>query len=208
MNLRRVVVTGMGALTPIGNSLEEYWKGLVNGVSGGAEITRFDTSKFKTRIACEIKNFNPELFFDRKEIRKYDRCGYYGIISADEAIRDAGFDMSQINPDRVGVIWASGIGGLDTFQAEVMGFCQGDGTPRFNPFFIPKMIADITAGHISIKYGFRGPNFATVSACASSANSLADAFNWRDVQIVNGPLHFLLVDEKIFQNEPERCRFC
>jgi len=168
----------MGALTPIGNSLEEYWKGLTNGVSGAAMITRFDTSKFKTRFGCEVKGFNPEAFFDRKEARKYDLCSQFGIVSADEAVTDAGFDMTQLNLNRVGVIWASGIGGLETFQSEVAGFVQGDGTPRFNPFFIPKMIADITAGHISIKYGFRGPNFATVSACASSANALADAFNY------------------------------
>lgn len=178
MKSRRVVVTGMGALTPIGNTLEEYWKGLLNGISGGGLITRFDTSRFKTRIACEVKDFNAELFFEKKEVRKYDRCSHYGIVTADEAIKDAGFDMSRLNNQRVGVIWASGIGGLETFQAEVLAYCQGDGTPRFNPFFIPKMIADITAGHISIKYGFRGPNFATVSACASSANALADAFTY------------------------------
>ena len=178
MNLRRVVVTGMGALTPIGNSLGEYWKGLINGVSGSASITRFDTSKFKTQFACELKNFNPELFFEKKEARKYDRCSQYGIVSADEAVKDAAFDMSRLDNHRVGVIWASGIGGLETFQTELIAFGQGDGTPRFNPFFIPKMILDIAAGHISIKYGFRGPNFATVSACASSANALADAFNY------------------------------
>jgi 3-oxoacyl-[acyl-carrier-protein] synthase II len=178
VNLRRVVVTGMGALTPIGNSLEEYWKGLINGASGSAPITRFDTSKFKTQFGCELKDFNAELFFERKEVRKYDRCSQYGIVSSDEAIKDAAFDLTKIDNHRVGVIWASGIGGLETFQTELVGFAQGDGTPRFNPFFIPKMIADITAGHVSIKYGFRGPNFATVSACASSANALADAFNY------------------------------
>jgi len=178
VNLRRVVVTGMGALTPIGNSLGEYWKGLISGVSGSAPITRFDTSKFKTQFGCELKDFNAELFFERKEARKYDRCSQYGIVSADEAVKDAAFDLTQLDNHRVGVIWASGIGGLETFQTELIGFSQGDGTPRFNPFFIPKMIADITAGHISIKYGFRGPNFATVSACASSANALADAFNY------------------------------
>jgi 3-oxoacyl-[acyl-carrier-protein] synthase II len=168
----------MGALTPIGNTLADYWTGLINGVSGSAAITRFDTSKFKTQFGCEVKDFNPELYFDRKEVRKYDRCSQFGIIAADEAVKDAGFDMTVLDGNRVGVIWASGIGGLETFLQEVMGFCQGDGTPRFNPFFIPKMIADITAGHVSIKYGFRGPNFATVSACASSANALADALNY------------------------------
>jgi 3-oxoacyl-[acyl-carrier-protein] synthase II len=178
VNLKRVVVTGMGALTPIGNTLDQYWKGLTSGVSGAASITRFDTSKFKTKFGCELKGFNPEAFFDRKEARKYDPCSMYGIVSSDEAVKDAGFDFTQLNLHRVGVIWASGIGGLETFQTELIGFAQGDGTPRFNPFFIPKMIADITAGHISIKYGFRGPNFATVSACASSANALADAFNY------------------------------
>jgi 3-oxoacyl-[acyl-carrier-protein] synthase II len=178
VNLRRVVVTGMGALTPIGNTLDAYWSGLINGRSGAASITRFNTEKFKTKFACEVKEFNPEAFFDRKEARKYDICSQFGLISADEAVKDAGFDMEKLNRYRVGVIWASGIGGLETFYTEVAGFATGDGTPRFNPFFIPKMIADITAGHISIKYGFMGPNFATVSACASSANALVDAFNY------------------------------
>ena len=178
MKLRRVVVTGLGALTPIGNSVEEYWKGLINGVSGAGPITRFDVTKFKTRFACEVKGFNPENYFDRKEVRKYDIYSHFGLISADEAVKDAGFDMSKLDGNRVGVIMASGIGGLDTLISEVSNFLQGDGTPRFNPFFIPKMISDITAGHISIKYGFRGPNFATVSACASSANALVDAFNY------------------------------
>jgi len=178
VELRRVVVTGLGALTPIGNSVPDYWNSLIQGVSGAGPITRFDASKFKTHFACEVKNFNPENYFDRKEVRKYDRCSHFGIVCADEAVRDAGFDLSVINRDRVGVIWASGIGGLETFFSEVIAFGAGDGTPRFNPFFIPKMISDITAGHISIKYGFRGPNFATVSACASSANALVDAFNY------------------------------
>lgn len=178
MELRRVVITGLGALTPIGNNVNEYWNNLLNGMSGAGNITRFDASKFKTRFACEVKGFNPENHFDRKEVRKYDRCSQFGVVCADEAIADAGFDMAALNPDRVGVIWASGIGGLETFQAEVTAFITGDGTPRFNPFFIPKMISDITAGHISMKYGFRGPNFATVSACASSANALVDAFNY------------------------------
>jgi 3-oxoacyl-[acyl-carrier-protein] synthase II len=147
-------------------------------VSGAGPITRFDASKFKTQIACEVKNFNPENYFDRKEVRKYDRCSHLGIVCADEAFRDSGLDLSTTDLDRVGVIWASGIGGLETFANEVMAFALGDGTPRFNPFFIPKMISDITAGHISMKYGFHGPNFATVSACASSANALIDAFNY------------------------------
>lgn len=178
VELRRVVVTGLGALTPIGNSVEEYWNNLINGVSGAGPITRFDASRFKTQFACEVKNFNPENYFDRKEVRKYDRCSHFGIVCAAEAVNDAGFAMDLIDRDRVGVIWASGIGGLETFITEVLAFGAGDGTPRFNPFFIPKMISDITAGHISIKFGFRGPNFATVSACASSANALVDAFNY------------------------------
>ncbi len=185
MKLRRVVVTGLGALTPIGNSVEEYWKGLINGVSGAGPITRFDVTKFKTRFACEVKGFNPENYFDRKEVRKYDIYSHFGLISADEAVKDAGFDMSKLDGNRVGVIMASGIGGLDTLISEVSNFLQGDGTPRFNPFFIPKMISDITAGHISIKYGFRGPNFATVSACASSANALVDAFNYIRLDIAD-----------------------
>ena len=178
MELRRVVVTGLGALTPIGNNVPDYWNALINGVSGAGPITRFDATKFKTKIACEVKNFNAENFFDRKEARKYDRCSHFGIVCADEAFRDSGIDLAAVDLDRVGVIWASGIGGLETFASEVMAFALGDGTPRFNPFFIPKMISDITAGHISMKYGFHGPNFATVSACASSANALVDAFNY------------------------------
>jgi len=178
VELRRVVITGLGALTPIGNSVEELWNNLLKGVGGAGPITRFDAAKFKTQFACEVKNFNPEDFFDRKEARKYDRCSQFGIVCADQAVQDAAFDMSKLDPTRVGVIWASGIGGLETFYTEVSAFVQGDGTPRFNPFFIPKMISDITAGHISIKYGFRGPNFSTVSACASSANALVDAFNY------------------------------
>ena len=178
VELKRVVITGLGALTPIGNSAPEYWNNLISGANGAGPITRFDPAKFKTQFACEVKNFNPEDFFDRKEVRKYDRCSQFGIVCADEAVRDSGMDLSVINPDRVGVIWASGIGGLETFHTEVGGFSTGDGTPRFNPFFIPKMISDITAGHISMKYGFHGPNFATVSACASSANALVDAFNY------------------------------
>jgi len=173
--LRRVVITGLGAITPLGNTVEEYWNNLVKGVSGAGPITRFDASKFKTRFACEVKNFNPEDYFDRKEVRKYDLYAHYGIICADQAIANSGMDLENVDKNRIGVIWSSGIGGLDTFFQEVSGFIKGDGTPRFNPFFIPKMIADIAAGHISIKYGFRGPNFAIVSACASSANALVDA---------------------------------
>jgi len=178
VDLKRVVFTGLGALTPIGNTVEDYWRGLINGVSGAGPITRFDASKFKTRFACEVKGFNAESFFDRKDVRKYDAYSHYGIVCADEAIRDAGFELAKENTDRFGVVWASGIGGLDTFHTEVAAFVKGDGTPRFNPFFIPKMIADITAGHISIKYGFRGPNFAIVSACASSANAILDSYNY------------------------------
>lgn len=173
--MRRVVITGLGAITPLGNTVEEYWNNLVKGVSGAGPITRFDASKFKTRFACEVKNFNPEDYFDRKEVRKYDLYAHFGMICADQAIADSGMDLEKVNKDRIGVIWSSGIGGLDTFYQEVSTFVKGDGTPRFNPFFIPKMIADIAAGHISIKYGFRGPNFAIVSACASSANALVDA---------------------------------
>jgi 3-oxoacyl-[acyl-carrier-protein] synthase II len=178
MKLKRVVVTGLGALTPIGNSVDEYWNNLLSGVSGAAPITHFDTEKFKTQFACEVKNFDSLNYFDRKEARKYDPYAQYGIVAADQAVLDAGLDITKLDLDRVGVIWASGIGGILTFFEEVSSFVKGDGTPRFSPFFIPKMIADITAGHISIKYGFRGPNFATVSACASSANSLIDAYNY------------------------------
>lgn len=178
MKLRRVVVTGLGALTPLGNTVTDYWNGLINGVSGADRITRFDASKFKSQFACEVKNFDPLNFFDRKEVRKYDPYAQYGMVSSDEAIADSGLDHSKLDLNRVGVIWASGIGGLVTFLDEVSGYATGDGTPRFNPFFIPKMIADITAGHISIKHGFKGPNFATVSACASSANAIVDAFNY------------------------------
>jgi len=177
VDLRRVVVTGLGAITPIGKNAREYWQGLINGVSGAAPIVKFDASKFKTRFACEVKDFNAEDYFDRKEARKYDIYTHYGLVSSDEAIRDAGIgEEGAVDKTRVGVIWASGIGGLDTLIYEVSGYLNGDGVPRYNPFFILKMIADITAGHISIRYGFMGPNFATVSACASSANALADAF--------------------------------
>lgn len=178
MELRRVVVTGLGALTPLGNTTQEYWEGLINGVSGAGLITRFDASKFKTRFACEVKNFDANNFFDRKEARKLDLFSQFAMVAADEAVNDAFPDLSILNPDRVGVIWGSGIGGLRTFQDEVSEFAKGDGTPRFNPFFIPKMIADIASGHISIKYGFRGPNFTAVSACASSTHAMIDAFNY------------------------------
>ncbi|WP_297336317.1 beta-ketoacyl-ACP synthase II [Algoriphagus sp.] len=178
MNLKRVVVTGIGALTPIGNTAEEFWRGLATGVSGAAPITKFDASLFKTQFACEIKNLDVEQFIDRKEARKMDPFTQYAMISVDEAMSDSGLDLEKINKARAGVIWGSGIGGLRTFQDEVTDFAKGDGVPRFNPFFIPKMIADISAGFISIKYGFRGPNFCTVSACASATNALIDAFNY------------------------------
>ncbi|MFM7106983.1 MAG: beta-ketoacyl-ACP synthase II [Flavobacteriales bacterium] len=178
MQLKRVVVTGLGALTPLGNSLEDYWKGLVAGVSGANLITRFDASRFKTRFACELKNFNVEDHIEKKEARRMDPYTHYAIIVAKEAIADAGMDLDKINKDRVGVIWGSGIGGLLTFQEECVNYAKGDGSPRFNPFFIPKMIADIASGHISINYGFRGPNYTTTSACASSNNAMIDAFNY------------------------------
>lgn len=174
--MRRVVVTGMGALTPIGNNLQDFWKSLVDGVSGAGLITHFDTSKFKTRFACEIKNYDASRYFDRKESRKMDRYTQYAHVAADEAVKDAGLDPEATDKDRSGVIWASGIGGIETILEEVKGFVMGDGTPRFSPFFIPKMISDIAAGMLSIKYGFRGPNFATVSACASSTNAIIDAY--------------------------------
>ena len=178
MEPRRVVVTGLGALTPIGNTLPEYWEGLISGTSGAAPITYFDASKFKTQFACELKGFDPLNFMDRKEARKNDRFAQYALVSTQEAIEDSGLDLDKINKDRVGVIWGAGIGGLETFQNEVLNFASGDGTPRFNPFFIPKMIADIAPGLISIKYGFCGPNFTTVSACASSANAMIDSLNY------------------------------
>jgi 3-oxoacyl-[acyl-carrier-protein] synthase II len=177
MELKRVVITGLGALTPIGNTVDEYWNSLVNGVSGAAPITYFDASKFKTQFACELKNFNVTDYLDRKEARKLDQFSQYAMVSTAEAMADSGIDVEKINLGRAGVIWGSGIGGLKTFQDEAANFASGDGTPRYNPFFIPKMIADIVAGHISIKYGFRGPNYVTVSACASSNNALIDAFN-------------------------------
>ena len=178
MTPRRVVVTGLGALTPIGNTLPEYWEGLVSGKSGAAPITYFDASEFKTKFACELKNFNVLDFMDRKEARKQDRFTQYALVSTQEAVEDANLYLESIDKDRVGVIWGAGVGGLETFQNEVLNFAENDKKPRFNPFFIPKMIADIAPGLISIKYGFRGPNFATVSACASSANALIDSLNY------------------------------
>ena len=191
MEMKRVVVTGLGALTPIGNNIEEYWNGLINGVSGAAPITHFDASQAKTQFACELKNFDGNKFFDRKEIRKYDKFAQYGIVAADQAMADSGLDLEQLKKDRAGVIWASGIGGIITFQEEITSFAKGDGSLRFSPFFIPKMIADICAGHISIKYDLRGPNFCTVSACASSAHAIADAFMYirtgkADVMVCGG----------------------
>src|SRR5215216_5069316 len=177
MKLKRVVVTGIGAITPIGNTTKEYWEALLNGVSGADYIKQFDATKFKTRFACELKNFDPLNYLDRKEARKIDRFSQTALAVSDQAVEDAGISSQNVNTDRVGVVFASGIGGLSTFQEEVMNFAKGDGTPRFNPFFIPKMILDIAAGHISMRHGFRGPNFAVVSACASSTNAMMEAFN-------------------------------
>ncbi|WP_412987248.1 beta-ketoacyl-ACP synthase II [Pontimicrobium sp. IMCC45349] len=178
MELKRVVVTGLGALTPIGNTKDEYWDGLINGKSGAAPITYFDTTEFKTKFACELKNFNATDFIDRREARRMDRFAQYAMVASDEAIADAKLNLDEVNKLRVGVIWGAGIGGLETFQNEVLNYANGNGTPRFNPFFIPKMIADIAPGNISIKHGFMGPNYTTVSACASSANSMIDALNY------------------------------
>jgi len=176
--MRRVVVTGLGALTPLGNNLHDYWEGLKNGVSGSVMITRFNTEKFKTRFACELKGYDSKTYFDRKEANKLDLYSQYALVATDEALKDSGLNLEKVDKDRVGVIWASGIGGLETYFLAIKDYVLGDGTPRFSPFFIPKMISDIAAGAISIKYGFRGPNFATVSACASSTNSIIDAFNY------------------------------
>ena len=190
MQFRRVVVTGLGAMTPIGNTLEAYWEGLSNGVSGAALTTQFDTSKFKTKFSCEVKNFDPTEFIDKKEARRMDRFTQFAIVTTDEAIKDAGL-TDAVDKDRVGVIWGTGIGGLNTFLSEVTAYAKGDGTPRFSPFFIPMMIGDISAGLISIRHGYRGPNFVTVSACASSTNAIADAFNYirlgkADIMITGG----------------------
>lgn len=189
--MRRVVVTGIGAVTPLGNTALSFWENLINGVSGADMITKFDASKFKTRFACEVKNFDPSEIIDRKETRRLDLFAQYALYAADQAIKDSAIDPQAINPDRAGVIWGSGIGGLETFFRECENFAKGDGTPRFNPFFIPKMIADIASGHISIRYGFRGPNFTTVSACASSTNAIIDAlwyirYGKADVMITGG----------------------
>ena len=178
MELKRVVVTGLGALTPIGNTIDEYWEGLISGKSGAAPITYFDTEKFKTKFACELKNFTATDFLDRKEARKMDKFAQYAMVASDEAIADSKLNLDEVDKLRVGVIWGAGIGGLETFQDEVLNFANGDGTPRFNPFFIPKMIADIAPANISIKHGFMGPNYTTVSACASSANAMFDALNY------------------------------
>ncbi len=191
MEKRRVVVTGLGALTPLGNTVSEYWDSLVNGVSGAAPITLFDASNFKTQFACEVKNFNPKDYMHPKDARKMDRFTQFAMVVADEAIVDSQLDLDVEDLNKIGVIWGAGIGGLKTFQDEVTGFNQGNGVPRFNPFFIPKMIADIAPGQISIKYGFRGPNFATVSACASSSNAIIDAMNYirmgyADVMLTGG----------------------
>ncbi len=191
MALKRVVVTGLGALTPLGKTVDEYWQGLATGVSGCDNITQFDTAKFKTRFACEVKNFEPTNYLDRKEARKIDRFTQFALIAADEAVKDAGISKENVDVDRVGVIFASGIGGILTFQEEVSNFALGDGTPRFNPFFIPKMILDIAAGQISMRYGFRGPNYAVVSACASSTNAIIDSYdtirlNKADIIITGG----------------------
>jgi 3-oxoacyl-[acyl-carrier-protein] synthase II len=178
MQLKRVVVTGIGAVTPVGNNVNDFWNNLINGVSGAAPITRFDASKFKSQFACEVKGFNIEDYIDRKEARRMDTFSHYGIAAAAQAVEDSGINAEGLNKDRIGVIWASGIGGLDTFLEECTAFAKGDGTPRFNPFFIPKMISDIAAGHISMRYSFRGPNFSVTSACASSTNAMIDAYNY------------------------------
>jgi 3-oxoacyl-[acyl-carrier-protein] synthase II len=178
MQLKRAVITGLGALTPIGNNCQDFWDALLSGVSGAELITRFDASKFKTRFACEVKNFDPAAFFDRKEAKKYDLYTMYAMVAADEAIKNSGLDLESINRDKAGVVWASGIGGIETFFQELKGYFGGDGTPRFSPFFIPRMISNIAAGQISIKYGLKGPNFSTVSACASGSNAIIDAYNY------------------------------
>ena len=185
MELKRVVVTGLGALTPIGNTVPEFWDGLINGVSGAGPITGFDTTKFKTKFACELKNFNPEDYLEKKEARKLDPFVQYALVATAEAVKDGGYDWEKIDTNRVGVIWGSGIGGFKTFQEEMKNFFLGDGTPRINPFFIPKVIIDIAPGHISMKYGLRGPNFSTVSACASATNAMIDAFNYIRLDIAD-----------------------
>ena len=177
MELKRVVITGLGAVTPLGNNIKDFWDNLINGISGAEMITHFDTEKFKTKFACEVKNFNPEDYYDRKEVRRLDMFTVYALVATEEAVRDSGMDLDKVDHDRVGVIFGSGIGGFGTFHDELKSYIEGDGTPRFNPFFIPKIIPDISAGQISMKYGFRGPNYATVSACATSTHCIIDAFN-------------------------------
>jgi len=191
MERRRVVITGLGAITPLGNSVQEFWNALINGVSGAQPITKFDASKFKTQFACEVKNFDGSQYFDRKDLRKYDLVSQYGIVATNQAIEDSKIDFSKVDKTRVGVVWTSGIGGILTLEQEIKAFYEGDGTPRFSPFLIPKMIPDITAGHISMLHGLMGPNYATVSACASSANAIADAVmlirhGYADVMIAGG----------------------
>lgn len=191
MKIRKVAVTGLGALTPIGNNVEEFWQGLANGISGAAPISKFNTENFRTKFACEVKNFDPLDYIDRKEARKIDLCAQYAVVTADEAVKDSGLDIEKINTDRAGVIWGSGIGGLSSFQNEVSDFANGNGVPRFNPFFITRMIPDMSAGMISIKYGFRGPNYATVSACASATNAIIESMNYirygkADIMITGG----------------------
>lgn len=205
MQLKRVVVTGLGALTPLGNNLQEYWNGLANGVSGADMITQFDTTKFKTKFACEVKNFNPENFMERKEARKMDRFAQFASVTTDEAIRDSGLDLEKINKSKIGVIWGSGIGGLTSFFNESADYARGDGTPRFSPFFITKMISDIAGGLVSIKYGFGGPNYTTVSACASSNNSLIDAYTM--IQLGKTPL-IITGGSEACVNEPAVGGFC
>jgi 3-oxoacyl-[acyl-carrier-protein] synthase II len=191
MELKRVVVTGMGAINPLGHNIAEFWENLKNGVSGAGPITRFNPEKFKTRFACEVKDYDPNKYFDRKSVTKMDLFTQFALIATDEGVKDSGILESGIDPERAGVVWGSGIGGINVMTDEVMQFSQGDGTPKFSPFFIPKMICDIAAGHISMKYDFRGPNYATVSACASSTHAIIDAFNWirlgkADVMITGG----------------------
>ncbi len=205
MQLKRVVVTGMGALTPLGNDLQSYWNGLSNGVSGADKITLFDTSKFKSTFACEVKDFNPEDFMDRKEARKMDRFAQFAHVTTEEAIKDAGLDLEKIDKSKIGVIWGSGIGGLTSFFNESVEFAKGDGTPRFSPFFITKMISDIAGGLVSIKYGFGGPNYTTVSACASSNNALIDAFNM--IRMGKSPL-IITGGSEACVNEPAVGGFC
>lgn len=205
MQLKRVVVTGMGALTPLGNNLQDYWNGLANGVSGADQITLFDTTKFKSTFACEVKNFNPEDYMDRKEARKMDRFAQFAFVTTDEAIKDSGLDLDKIDKTRVGVIWGSGIGGLTSFFNESVDFAKGDGTPRFSPFFITKMISDIAGGLVSIKYGFGGPNYTTVSACASSNNALIDAYNM--IRLGKSPVIITGGSEAAI-NEPAVGGFC